>query len=29
VRPATTIVLGILLVLIFGAAMLQFLVLAR
>jgi len=29
VRPATTIVLGILLVMIFGAAMLQFLVLAR
>jgi hypothetical protein len=29
VRPATTIVLGILLVLIFGAALLQFLVLAR
>jgi hypothetical protein len=28
-RPATTIVLGLLLVLIFGAAMLQFLVLAR
>jgi hypothetical protein len=29
VRPATTIVLGILLLMIFGAAMLQFLVLAR
>jgi hypothetical protein len=29
VRPATTIVLGILLLLIFGAAMLQFLVIAR
>jgi hypothetical protein len=29
VRPATTIVLGILLLLIFGAAMIQFLVLAR
>ena len=28
-RPATTIVLGLLLLLIFGAAMLQFLVLAR
>jgi hypothetical protein len=28
-RPATTIVLGILLLLIFGAAMIQFLVLAR
>jgi hypothetical protein len=28
-RPATTIVLGILLVLIFGAAMIQFLVVAR
>ena len=28
-RPATTIVLGLLLVLIFGAAMIQFLVLAR
>jgi hypothetical protein len=29
VRPATTIVLGILLLLIFGAAMIQFLVVAR
>jgi hypothetical protein len=29
VRPATTIVLGLLLVLIFGAAMIQFLVVAR
>jgi hypothetical protein len=29
VRPATTIVLGILLLLIFGAAMVQFLVVAR
>jgi hypothetical protein len=29
VRPMTTIVLGLLLVLIFGAAMIQFLVLAR
>jgi hypothetical protein len=29
VRPATTIVLGLLLVLIFGAALIQFLVLAR
>jgi hypothetical protein len=29
VRPATTIVLGILLILIFGAALIQFLVLAR
>ncbi len=28
-RPGTTIVLGLLLVLIFGAALLQFLVLAR
>ena len=28
-RPATTIVLGILLLLIFGAALLQFLVVAR
>ncbi len=28
-RPGTTIVLGLLLVLIFGAAMVQFLVLAR
>ena len=28
-RPATTIVLGVLLLLIFGAAMIQFLVLAR
>jgi hypothetical protein len=28
-RPATTIVLGLLLVLIFGAALLQFLVFAR
>jgi hypothetical protein len=28
-RPATTIVLGLLLVLIFGAAMIQFLVVAR
>jgi hypothetical protein len=28
-RPATTIVLGLLLLLIFGAAMIQFLVLAR
>ena len=28
-RPATTIVLGLLLVLIFGAALIQFLVLAR
>jgi hypothetical protein len=29
VRPATTIVLGLLLVLIFGAAMIQFLVVSR
>jgi hypothetical protein len=29
VRPMTTIVLGLLLVLIFGAALIQFLVLAR
>jgi len=29
VRPATTIVLGLLLVLIFGAALVQFLVIAR
>ena len=28
-RPATTIVLGILLLLIFGAAMIQFLIVAR
>jgi hypothetical protein len=28
-RPATTIVLGLLLVLIFGAALIQFLVIAR